>query len=158
MGHGAQAQDNTAVKYDDASWHVGGDFPKDLAPSAGATHIAMFVAWAVLHGLGSMVHTEDFAQELAALRTRSIAPGQWFLTVSDGKFTSEDLNEEGNRFAQAYYSDGSGLLTSSGSYLEDYSGTFTEGNSLYHVPDAWGSYDALAATIQARFDAWRSVR
>ncbi|WP_441328174.1 DUF7832 domain-containing protein [Mesorhizobium album] len=33
------------MKYDDASWHSGGNFPRELPPEAGATHIAMFVAW-----------------------------------------------------------------------------------------------------------------
>lgn len=26
------------MKYDDASWHYGGEFPDDLPPTAGATH------------------------------------------------------------------------------------------------------------------------
>lgn len=39
------------MKYDDASWHVGGDFPKELPPEAGATHIGMFAAWCMLNGL-----------------------------------------------------------------------------------------------------------
>ncbi|WP_262497415.1 DUF7832 domain-containing protein [Pedobacter caeni] len=29
------------AKYDDASWHYGGDFPKDLPQINGATHIGM---------------------------------------------------------------------------------------------------------------------
>jgi hypothetical protein len=33
------------MKYDDASWHYGGDFPADLPREAGSTHIAMFLAW-----------------------------------------------------------------------------------------------------------------
>ena len=33
-------------KYDDASWHYGGDFPKDLPIEAGATHTGMFLALA----------------------------------------------------------------------------------------------------------------
>src|SRR6266404_3538306 len=36
------------MKYDDASWHYGGDFPEDLPREAGATHTGMFVAWALL--------------------------------------------------------------------------------------------------------------
>ena len=36
------------MKYDDAGWHVGGDFPDDLPPEAGATHIGMFAAWCML--------------------------------------------------------------------------------------------------------------
>ena len=29
------------AKYDDASWHYGGDFPDDLPEENGATHIGM---------------------------------------------------------------------------------------------------------------------
>jgi hypothetical protein len=36
------------MKYDDASWHFGGEFPKDLPEEAAATHTGMFVAWAFL--------------------------------------------------------------------------------------------------------------
>jgi hypothetical protein len=39
------------MKYDDASWHCAGDFPKDLPEAAGATHTGMFLAWALLSGL-----------------------------------------------------------------------------------------------------------
>ena len=39
------------MKYDDWSWHSGREFPAGLPPEAGAIHIGMFVAWALLHGL-----------------------------------------------------------------------------------------------------------
>jgi len=42
------------MKYDDASWHYGGDFPDDLPDEAGATHTGMFLAWALLSGLGGI--------------------------------------------------------------------------------------------------------
>lgn len=44
------------MKYDDASWHVGGEFPKELPPQAGATHIGMFAAWCMLAGLAGELH------------------------------------------------------------------------------------------------------
>jgi hypothetical protein len=93
----------SAVKYDDASWHSGGDFPADLPPEAGATHIAMFVAWALLHGLAGDIHIREFPEPLARLRERKITPGHFFLEACDGKFTDEDLSELGNRFAEHYY-------------------------------------------------------
>jgi hypothetical protein len=55
------------MKYDDASWHYGGDFPKDLDDMAGATHIGMFVAWCLLNGLGGALHTEEFPEDLHGL-------------------------------------------------------------------------------------------
>jgi len=38
-------------KYDDASWHAGGDFPSDLPYSQGGVHMAIFLAWLIRRGL-----------------------------------------------------------------------------------------------------------
>ena len=67
------------MKYDDASWHYGGDFPADLADEAGATHTGMFVAWALLSGLGGELHTVECPEDMEALNSRAIAPGAFFL-------------------------------------------------------------------------------
>lgn len=32
-------------KYDDVSWHYGGDFPKELTEKNASTHIGMFIGW-----------------------------------------------------------------------------------------------------------------
>jgi hypothetical protein len=89
------------MKYDDASWHSGGNFPKDLPAEAGAAHTGMFVVWALVSGLAGDVHVTEFPDEIAKLWARSITPEEFFLSTCDGKFTDEDLNDEGNAFAQA---------------------------------------------------------
>ena len=137
------------MKYDDASWHYGGDFPSELPREAGATHIGMFVAWAVLNGLAGRYHTIDSAEELAKLRSREITPGAWLIRACDGKFTDEDLSDEGNAFAVGYYETG-------GAYLGDYCETFPDVGSLYYVEDSWNSFDALAPRIAGRLQAWRA--
>ncbi|EEF26333.1 conserved hypothetical protein, partial [Ricinus communis] len=71
--------------------------------SAGATHSGMFVAWALLSGLGSVLHTVEFVEDLEGLKARSVTPGTFFLEACDGKFKDEDLNEEGNAFARTYF-------------------------------------------------------
>jgi hypothetical protein len=35
------------AKYDDASWHYGGDYPEDLPNENVATHIGMFLQWCI---------------------------------------------------------------------------------------------------------------
>jgi hypothetical protein len=136
------------VKYDDWPWHAGGDFPADLPPEAGGTHIGMFVAWALLHGLAGDIHLIEFPEPLARLRERRVTPGQFFLDACDGKFTDEDLSELGNRFAQHYYEHDD----RPGAYFTDYAATVaTEPSSIYHVPDSWETYDRLAPVIQQRF-------
>jgi hypothetical protein len=143
------------MKYDDASWHYGGEFPVDLPPEAGATHIAMFLGWAVSNGLAGDYHTIDAADELARLQRREVTPAQWFIQTCDEKFTDEDLNDEGNSFAASYYAEREGLHTAEGSYFADYCDTFPSANSLYEVEDSWASFDALAPRIESRFDQWR---
>lgn len=133
------------MKYDDASWHYGGDFPDGLPESAGATHIGMFVSWAVLNGLAGEYHTEESADELGKLQARDITPGDWFLSACDEKFTDEDLNDEGNRFAQTYYGGADGLHMEIGSYFVDYSDAFPGNATLYHVPDTWMTFDTLVS-------------
>lgn len=91
------------MKYDDASWHRVGDFPKNLPEAAAATHTGMFLAWALLSGLAGSLHIEDFRDELERLKARHITPGQFFLRVCRGKFTDQDLNEQGNAFASSYF-------------------------------------------------------
>jgi hypothetical protein len=60
------------VKYEDASWHSGADeYPKELPAQAAGTHTGMFVAWALLGGLGSSLH----AGHLPRLRQRQVTPG-----------------------------------------------------------------------------------
>ena len=139
------------VKFDDVSWHSGGEFPADLPPEAGATHIGMFVAWALLHGLAGDIHIGEFPEPLARLRERRITPGQFFLEACDGKFTDEDLSEVGNRFAEQYYEQDDRPV----SYFADYAATVgTEPGSIYHVPDTWETYERIEQIIQQRFEDW----
>jgi hypothetical protein len=139
------------VKYDDASWHYGGGFPGDLPPSAGATHIGMFVAWALLHGFAGGIHLREFPEPLAQLRERKVTPGQFFMDACDEKFTDEDLSDLGNRFAKHYYEHDH----APGHYFSDYAATVgTEAPSIYHVPDTWETYEQIAPVIQQRFEEW----
>src|SRR5678815_4758133 len=90
------------MKYDDASWHSDGDFPADLAPEAGATHIGMYVAWLLLQGMAGEELVDDMKDELHALTQRTMTPGQ-FLLVCDGKFLDDMVNDEANAFTLEYY-------------------------------------------------------
>lgn len=137
------------MKYDDASWHYGGDFPSDLPHEAGATHIGMFVAWALLNGIGGEIHLEDNPEALEKLRQRTIKPGQYFISQCDEKFTDEDLSERGNAFAKAYYL----ARDPKPNYFEDYGATLGESNrSLYYIADTWENYDRVSAIIQKRWE------
>jgi len=135
------------MKYDDASWHYGGDFPSDLPVEAGATHIGMFVAWGLLNGLAGSIHIDEFPDDLESLRSRRITPGQFVIEACDEKFIDEDLTDEGNSFALAYFD---------GQYLTDYEETLGRGvPTTYHIEDSWKNYDELAPVITRRFEDWK---
>jgi hypothetical protein len=141
------------TNYDDASWHYGGDFPTDLPDEAGATHIGMFVAWALLSGLASEFFQEELAAELAELRAGSTTPGAFLMAACDGKFTDDALSDEGNAFAAAYFS------SDRGGYLDDYIGLVGgDHDSLYHVPDTWTTFAMLKPDLDRRLAAWRAQR
>jgi len=141
------------MKYDDTTWHSGGQFPGDLPHSAAATHTGMFLAWALLSGLSGEIHAEEFPEGLAQLKSRSITPGAFFLAACDGKFTDEDLNEVGNGFAQAYFD------FETGNYLADYEATLGNGlPDLYHVMDTWDNFERMKSVLDKRFEGWIARR
>ena len=135
------------MKYEDVAWHNGGeDYPKDLPPEAAATHTGMFLAWAMSSGLASSMLAGDAAE----LRARKVTPGAFFYNQCDGKLTDEDLNDEGNAFAQAYF-DPEGAK-----YLNDYDAVLCHGlQTAYHVPDTWTSFDRLKPRLDRRLVEWR---
>jgi hypothetical protein len=141
------------MKYDDASWHSGGDFPGDLPSEAAATHTGMFLAWALLSGKDGDLHSEGSPAPIEKLRTHSVTPGEYFLSECDGKFTDEDLNNEGNAFAADYYA------LETGQFLRDYEATLgAELPTLYHIADSWQNFDKLKPILDRRFQNWRSAR
>jgi hypothetical protein len=140
------------MKYDDASWHYGGDFPKDLPNEAGATHTGTFVAWALLAGLAGEIHTTESPEDLRDLQSRTVTPGHFFMTRCDGKFSDEDLTDEGNEFAEFYY-----RLDTPDRFLADYEKTLAKTEpSLYHIEDSWANFDLLKPVFDERLAVWRA--
>jgi hypothetical protein len=82
-----------------------------------ATHIGMFLAWAVLNDLESDSHRQHSAEALARLRRREITGRQFFDAACNERFSERDLSEEGNAFARYYYTDEAGQR---GAYFADY--------------------------------------
>jgi hypothetical protein len=140
------------VKYDDASWHYGGDFPSDLEPINGATHIAMFITWCLLNDLAGSLHLDEFPDALNELAARQQSPAAWFVDNCDEKFTDEDLNTQGNLFALYYYND------ESSPFYSDYeTAVGSDAETLYHIEDSWETYDKLGPVFKKRFDEWREL-
>src|SRR3712207_6015971 len=118
------------MKYDDISWHLGSGFPRELSYVRAGTHTGMFLAWAATDYLVSEAHEEHSRSELVRVRGRRMTGRQFLEWACDRKFTDQDLNEEGNRFARHYYwCDGE-----YGQYMKDYEEALASGlPSLYHV-------------------------
>lgn len=139
------------MKYDDASWHYGGDFPKDLPEEAGATHIGMFLAWMLLHGFASEELGENAEASIEDLKNRAITGASFLIEELDEKLTAQDFSEEGNAFSLAYYQG----ENHDSRYVDDYFLTFSvDSNSMYGVADTWSNYEKLAAVIDDRYRAW----
>ena len=138
------------MAYDRADWHYGGDYPAGLPAENGGTHIGMFLAWAIERGLEGDFHREESAAALAAVRARKMTGREFLFSQCDEKFWEEDLSEEGNAFATAYYEKDDG-------YLADYAATLIDDlPSLYHVADTWKNFDRVAALLDRRYAEWKA--
>jgi hypothetical protein len=118
-----------------------------------ATHIGMFLAWAVLNELQSDFLREHYDQLLEKLRRREITGRQFFEAACSERFSERDLNEAGNAFAQHYYVDETGKR---GAYFADYKKVLAAGlPSFWHVADSWTNYDKIAVVISRRYEEWK---
>jgi hypothetical protein len=137
------------LAYDSADWHYGGDFPKDLLPENGSTHIGMFLAWAIIRKLVGDLHVNDSQVALVKVKNRQVTGRDFFISQCDGKFWKGDLSDEGNAFAANYYV--------SNIYIDDYLEVMDPNlESLYHVADSWENFDRIAPVIDKRFDTWKN--
>jgi hypothetical protein len=119
-----------------------------------ATHIGMFLAWAVQNGLENDFHRERSGELLKKLRRREITGRQLFEAACGDRFAERDLNPEGNAFAQYYYVDEAGQR---GPYFADYKRVLAARlPSFWHVADTWENYDKIAAVISRRFEEWKN--
>jgi hypothetical protein len=132
--------------YDDPRWHSGGDYPVGLPKENAATHIGIFLAWAIAAGLASRMHTDRRSPLVRRLQARTITPGQYFLKRCYCKLRPEDFNDRGNRFVRAKYDD----------YLADIESFFDDHESLYHVPDTWANFDLYKEELDDMLATWEA--
>jgi hypothetical protein len=146
------------MAFDRTDWHNGSaDYPADLPPENGGTHIGMFLAWIILHDLHGEIHREEMAEEVEAVKRREMTGRDFLERACDEKFWRDDLNDAGNDFARRYYSGDSnqGDENGPGQYHDDYDATLAGGlPTVYHVEDTWGNYDRLAPVIDRRYAEW----
>jgi hypothetical protein len=119
-----------------------------------ATHIGMFLAWAVFNGLENDYHQQRSAEHLSRLRRREITGRQFFEAACKEQFAEKDLSPDGNAFALHYYRDETGQR---GAYFADYRKVLVGSHpSFWSVADTWANYDKLAPVISQRYADWKN--
>jgi hypothetical protein len=139
-----EAKRPRAVKYDDAEFH---DPEGNLEQEFAAAHIALFLRWCVERNLISEFLKKESGAALASARSGTITYTELLLSHCDGKLVDEELSEEGNRFAGAYYSKG---------YLVDYSDIC--GFPNYSCTEAEHDYATISALLDRRFAEFQAGR
>ncbi|MGB5164985.1 MAG: hypothetical protein WBN61_07000 [Woeseiaceae bacterium] len=91
------------MKYDDASWHYGGDFPSESPAEYGGTHIGIFLKWCFIKGWAGELHTEEENDVVHAVIRGEMSGTVFLFKYCDGKLTDEDFNNEGNDVASEHY-------------------------------------------------------
>jgi hypothetical protein len=133
------------MKYDDASWHYGGKFPKDSPETFGGTHIALLLKWCFMKGWAGTLHVQENEDDVNRLRSGAKQATDFLFQWCDGKFTSEDLNEEGNAFIGVYYGKG-------GEYLNDYATTFSK--QMYVAAEAEHDFKLFSGMVDRRYKSY----
>lgn len=139
-----------SIKYDDAEWHYGGDFPEGAPISYGFTHIGFFLTWIVEVGLESQFIQTQSPDELSATRLRKVSP-IGLLESWDGSLVDDMLSDQGNAFAATYYS----MSGTESGYLADYFTVFDEVGA-YEVAPSWENYDRIKPLISRRYEEWKA--
>ncbi len=131
------------MKYDDAEWHSGGEFPEDSPSEYRATHIALFLKWCFLKGwIGELHKDERESEDLELLLNDKLSATAFFIKYCDGKLTDEDFDEIGNDFASQYYGD-------DGLYFDDYVKHF--GHLIYVAPESDHDFIKYSAVLEHRY-------
>ncbi|HEX7870471.1 MAG TPA: hypothetical protein VF455_10215 [Chryseobacterium sp.] len=154
------------TKYDDASWHYGGDFPEGIPEKNSATHMGMFLNWCINNDLVSEEFKEDAEEEIEKLKRREITGAEFIIESMDGKFSEYDLNDLGNAFAKDYYVDETDFADKFSSFATDYINIFDsvaeesdfEYETFYHIEDSWENCDLMKQIIDHRFLEWKEYK
>lgn len=142
--------------FDRLSWHSEGDFPRDVPSSQGATHIGMYLVWCAENDLLTL----DPEVKASLDRHRGegqLTPSHIAIELFDGALRADVLSTEGAAFTEAYYDPDDD--DDAPSYFDDYANEFCfDGETIYHVPDDWRSYERIVPWLTERFSAWRGAR
>ena len=132
------------MKYDDASWHYGGEFPADSPKEYGAIHIGLFLKWCFVNDFEAELHANGEPDQVEAVKNGTMEGTAFLLSHCDEKLTDADVNEAGQRFAAAYYG-------SDGLYLEDYATVFE--SQMYTASESEICFEKFSKMVSARWES-----
>ena len=132
------------MKYDDASWHYGGDFPEGFPEENGGIHIALYLKWAFMKGWAGDIHLSEAREETERVISSKDSATKFFYKYCDGKLTDEDFNDEGESVTNRYYG-------KDGYYLNDYNDYI--GDRLYRISEDEHNLEKLFSIMDYRFES-----
>lgn len=136
--------------YDKMKWHYQGDYPQNMPMENAGTHIGMFLAWCIINNLVGEDHLEDSVNELKQVKDRKITGRDFLIDMCDECFTDDDLNDEGNAFAEYYY------VPDDSPYFDDYFKVFgLNAKTIYEAENTWENFDKLKPIIDKRYTDWK---
>ena len=137
------------VVYDNISWHTEtDDFPPEVPRENAGIHMCVFLSWMLnndLHSDSFNSQNTAFIEDIKGQRTKPI---DFLVNAFNEEIRDEYFTEEGNRFAEHYYS--------SSKYFKDYAGLLGRDTlTIYHVKDPWKVYEVVEPIIDQRFSDWK---
>jgi hypothetical protein len=146
------------AKYDDASWHYLGEFPKNLPKINGATHIGIFLEWCIQNDLMSEEQIEDFYEDILKVKESKMSGVDYLINNCDEVFSDNDLNYIGNSFTNDYYEGDSEFSKSYSDYKSDYCQLLdtNDNETIYHIENTPKNRLLMKNTIDKRFIEWNT--
>jgi hypothetical protein len=139
--------------YDEAKWHKSGEFfPVNVPHSQAYVLYGFFIAWAIKNNLFSS-EEKKASVSLEDVKTEKATGASFYENNLDGVFLHEDLNAEGQAFAQFYLSPSPGPVP----YFIDYDSAF-KGIDPYLVKDTWNNYQQIAPVISKSYENWKKSK
>ena len=131
------------MTYDDAGWHYDTTAEHDLDYACAATHIGMFFAWLVHHGMADHGYVD-----LSPLLERTSTPGAFLLQRCAGEMNRSMVTDQGAAFVDAAYK---GYLR-----VYQYIPEIARCAVSYAAPDTWETYDAVSPVIDEAYAVYTS--
>lgn len=129
------------MAYDKANWHSSGEFPADSPEAYGGTHIGLYLRDCFIQGWAGEIHTDEEPDAVASVVQGEMSGTEFLYKYCDGKFTDEDLNDEGNAFTAEYYGE-------NGRFLGDYQREFAD--HVYLSPESAHDFVRFTRMIDER--------